>query len=114
LTGERRQSEFEPTLAVVRQSSLDGQERVLLAVRFRHSCLRPRALAEKHEEYARRREHDARVLSDEPQRAAGTRLGLPAPMDDFGTADRDRKRMVRLLLEDVTLNRDEQIILHIP
>ena len=73
-----------------------------------------RALAEAHEEYARRQEHDARVLSDE-QRSAILALAsdFPRLWNDPGTADRDRKRMVRLLLEDVTLNRDEQIKLEI-
>ena len=73
-----------------------------------------RALAEAHDEYARRREHDARVLTDE-QRSAILALAsdFPRLWSNPGTADRDRKRMVRLLLEDVTLNRDEQITLQI-
>lgn len=73
-----------------------------------------RALAEAREEYERRREHDARVLTDE-QRSAILALAsdFPRLWNDTGTPDRDRKRMVRLLLEDVTLNRDEQISLQI-
>jgi hypothetical protein len=73
-----------------------------------------RALAEAHEEYARRQEQDARVLCDD-QRNALLALAsyFPRLWNDSGTADRDRKRMVRLLLEDVTLNRDGQISLQI-
>jgi hypothetical protein len=73
-----------------------------------------RALGEAREEYARRREEDARILTDE-QRSAILQLAsdFPRLWNDPGTLDRDRKRMVRLLLEDVTLNRDDQIILQI-
>ncbi len=73
-----------------------------------------RALGEVHDEYARRREHDARVLTDEQRSAI---LALASDFSrlwrDPGTPDRDRKRMVRLLLEDVTLNRDEHISVQI-
>ena len=73
-----------------------------------------RALSEAHEEYARRREQDARVLTD-AQRSAILALAsdFPRLWSSPGTADRDRKRMVRLLLEDVTLNRDELISLQV-
>jgi hypothetical protein len=54
------------------------------------------------------------VLTEE-QRSAILSLAsdFPRLWNDPGTADRDRKRMVRLLLEDVTLNRGEQISLQI-
>ena len=54
------------------------------------------------------------MLTDE-QRSAILALAsdFPRLWNDPGTTDRDRKRMVRLLLEDVTLNRDEQISLQI-
>jgi hypothetical protein len=73
-----------------------------------------RAFGEASEEYARRREQDARVLTDE-QRSAILSLAsdFPRLWSDPGTADRDRKRMVRLLLEDVTLNRGEKISLQV-
>ncbi len=73
-----------------------------------------RALGEARDEYTRRRDEDARILTDE-QRKAILQLAsdFPRLWNDPGTLDRDRKRMVRLLLEDVTLNRDDKIILHI-
>jgi DNA invertase Pin-like site-specific DNA recombinase len=73
-----------------------------------------RALTEAHEEYARRREQDARVLTDD-QRATILALtsDFPRLWRDPATPDRERKRMVRLLLEDVTLNRDHQVTLQI-
>jgi DNA invertase Pin-like site-specific DNA recombinase len=73
-----------------------------------------RALTEAHEDYARRREQDARVLTDD-QRAAILALtsDFPRLWREPATPDRERKRMVRLLLEDVTLNRDHQLTLQI-
>jgi DNA invertase Pin-like site-specific DNA recombinase len=73
-----------------------------------------RAVAEAREEYEKRTQQDACVLSDE-QRSAILALATDFPRlwRDPGTLDRDRKRMVRLLLEDVTLDRGEKISLHI-
>jgi hypothetical protein len=73
-----------------------------------------RALREAHEEYARRREQDTRTLTAE-QRSAILALAsdFPRLWSDPATSDHDRKRMVRLLLEDVTLTRDELITLQV-
>jgi hypothetical protein len=62
----------------------------------------------------RQREQDRKVLS-EPQRAAILALAadFPALWRDPNTPDRERKRMIRLLLEDITLLRGEHITLHI-
>jgi DNA invertase Pin-like site-specific DNA recombinase len=69
-----------------------------------------RAVAEAQEEYARRREQDTRMVSDEQHSAImALATDFPRLWRDPGTSDRDRKRMVRLLLEDVTLKRDEHI-----
>jgi DNA invertase Pin-like site-specific DNA recombinase len=69
-----------------------------------------RAVAEAQEEYARRREQDMRVVSDEQHSAImALATDFPRLWKDLATSDRDRKRMVRLLLEDVTLKRDEHI-----
>ena len=73
-----------------------------------------RDLAQAHEEYTQGRERDARVLSDDQHNAVlALASDFPRLWNDSATTDRDRKRMVRLLLEDVTLNRDDQIVLHI-
>jgi DNA invertase Pin-like site-specific DNA recombinase len=73
-----------------------------------------RTLGEAQEEYARRREEDTRAVTDE-QRSAIMALATDFPRlwKDPLTSDRDRKRMVRLLLEDVTLNRDEHIHVYV-
>jgi hypothetical protein len=73
-----------------------------------------RTLSEMQQERERQREQDRKVLS-EPQRAAILALAtdFPALWRDPNTPDRERKRMIRLLVEDITLLRGEQIMLHI-
>jgi DNA invertase Pin-like site-specific DNA recombinase len=73
-----------------------------------------RMLTEVQQEYQRQREQDRQVLSEE-QRAAVLALAhdFPALWRDPKTPDRERKRMMRLLLEDITLSRSEHISVHI-
>ena len=73
-----------------------------------------RILTEVQQEYERRREQDRQLLSEE-QRAAILALAhdFPALWRDPKTPSRERKRMIRLLLEDVTLIRGEHITVHI-
>lgn len=73
-----------------------------------------RAQAEAQEEYERGRKRDSCVM-EEAQREAVLALATDFPRlwQDAGTPDRERKRMVRLLLEDVTLLRGEAITAHV-
>jgi hypothetical protein len=75
---------------------------------------RLRALSEAQQVRERQREQDRQVLSAE-QRAAILALATDVPRlwRDPQTPDRERKRMVRLLLEDVTVRRDPGITLHL-
>ena len=69
-----------------------------------------RALETAREEYERRREAD-RIELDEASQKRVRELAhdFPRLWRDPWTCDRDRKRMVRLLLEDATLRKDEAI-----
>jgi DNA invertase Pin-like site-specific DNA recombinase len=73
-----------------------------------------RTLTEVQQECERQREQDRQALSEE-HRAAIRALAsdFPALWRDPKTPDRERKRMIRLLLEDLTLIRGEQITVHI-
>jgi DNA-binding transcriptional regulator YiaG len=73
-----------------------------------------RALTETQQERERQRQQDRQVVSDE-QRSAILALAADFPRlwRDPNTPDRERKRMTRLLVEDVTLIRTENIVLHI-
>jgi len=73
-----------------------------------------RLLTEAQERYEQQRQHD-RAVVDEQQRAriAALASDFPRLWQDPRTPDRERKRMVRLLLEDVTLIRQDQITVHV-
>jgi DNA invertase Pin-like site-specific DNA recombinase len=73
-----------------------------------------RLLTKAQETCERQRAQDRKLL-DEQQRAAILSLATNFPQlwRDPSTPDRERKRMVRLLLEDVTLTREVQLILHL-
>lgn len=72
------------------------------------------ALADAQQEYERRREQDRHVFNEE-QRAAilGLAQDFPRLWQDPATEDRDRTRMIRLLIEDVTMIRGDHITLHV-
>lgn len=73
-----------------------------------------RVLAEVQDEYERQRQAD-RLVVDEKQRAEIMALATDFPRlwRDPKTPDRERKRMVRLILEDVTLTKRDKIMLNI-
>ncbi len=73
-----------------------------------------RELGRAREDYERRREEDRLVLDDH-NRARIRKLASDFPQlwHDQKTPDRERKRMVRLLIEDVTLVKGPQIVAHV-
>ncbi len=72
-----------------------------------------RQLSSAVEHYERR--HEGSVALDDDQRAkvASIAADFPSLWSDPRTPQRERKRMVRLLLADVTLNRDGGITVHV-
>ena len=73
-----------------------------------------RALNDAQQEYERLRQTD-RAVADENRRAqiAGLARDFPALWRDPKTPDREKKRIVRLLLEDITLIKRERISVHV-
>ncbi len=73
-----------------------------------------RGLTEAQEQYERQRQADRTVL-DEPSRLQVLALttDFPRLWQDPRTPERERKRMVRLLIEDVTLRKDEQLMVQV-
>lgn len=105
---------YEAGLAERRYMKVDPDNRLVadtLEADWNHKL---RALAETQEQYQRLREQDRKVL-DEEQRAAILSLATNFPLlwRNPNTPDRERKRMIRLLLEDVTMTRGDDITLHI-
>jgi DNA invertase Pin-like site-specific DNA recombinase len=73
-----------------------------------------RALAETQEQYEQQREKDRVVLDEQSrQKVLALAQDLPRLWHDPHTSDQDRKRMVRLLIEDVTLTKADQITVQI-
>jgi DNA invertase Pin-like site-specific DNA recombinase len=73
-----------------------------------------RALAEAQQEYERRREQDRRIFTEEQRESIlALATDFPRLWRDPNTPDRERKRMVRLLIEDATLLRGQSITLHL-
>jgi hypothetical protein len=73
-----------------------------------------RALTEAQEQYERRRQADRAVLDKESQsRILALTTDFPKLWTSPKTPARERKRMVRLLIEDVTLSKGEQITVEV-
>jgi len=73
-----------------------------------------RALTEAQEQYEQQRQKDKVVLDDQTrQKVLALAQDLPKLWRDSHTSDQDRKRMVRLLIEDVTLIGAKKITAHI-
>ena len=70
-----------------------------------------RQLAEAKDEYEKQRQSDRRTISEEQrQQILALARDFPRLWNDPKTSDRDRKRMVRLLVEDVSLKREQAVI----
>ena len=116
--GLRRQqvdrARYEAELAQRRYLSVDPDNRLVaqsLEADWDHKL---RALREAQDDYERRREADGRAL-DASQREQILALAgdFPRLWRDPAVPQRERKRMVRLLVEDVTLLRTDKVVAHV-
>lgn len=105
---------YEADLAQRRYMHVDPQNRLVADTLEADWNQKLHGLDEAQQEYEQRRQQDRHVFNEE-QRAAILALArdFPRLWRDPATEDRDRKRMIRLLVEDVTMLRDEQITLHL-
>ena len=69
-----------------------------------------RALGGAQDEYERRSSRATSLADSDKVRIAGLASDFPALWSDPRTPQRERKRMVRLLVEDVTLRREDKLI----
>ena len=105
---------YEADLAQRRYMHVDPANRLVADALEAEWNSKLRALNEAQEECARLRQAD-RMAVDEAQKAriAALASDFPRLWQDPRTPDREKKRMVRLLLEDVTLLKREQILVHV-
>ncbi len=105
---------YEAELAQRRYMNVDPSNRLVADTLEADWNQKLRALAEAQEECERQRRADRDGLGG-PQREAVLALSgdFQRIWEDSNTPDRERKRIARLLLEDVTLLRSENIHVHI-
>jgi recombinase/recombinase-like zinc beta ribbon protein len=73
-----------------------------------------RVLADTQEEYERKQQEDRLNLNEEQEKQVlALTADFPKLWRDSSTPQRERKRMLRLLLEDATLLKDKQITVHV-
>jgi DNA invertase Pin-like site-specific DNA recombinase len=107
-------AQYEADLARRRYMRVDPDNRLVADSLEAEWNSKLRILTETQQARERQRQQDRQALSNE-QRAAILALAADFPRlwRDPNTPDRERKRMTRLLVEDVTLLRAENIVLHI-
>jgi DNA invertase Pin-like site-specific DNA recombinase len=105
---------YEADLARRRFMQVDPENRLVADELEAEWNRKLRALTEAQEECERRRQADKAVL-DDAQRARVLALAtdLPRLWQEPTTPDRERKRMVRLLVEDITLKKGPQVTVHV-
>lgn len=105
---------YEAELAQRRYMRVDPENRLVADTLEAEWNQKLRALSETQQEYDHRCQQDRQMFSEE-QRTSILALAqdFPRLWRDPATEDRDRKRMIRLLVEDVTMLRGEQITLHL-
>jgi hypothetical protein len=98
---------YEAKLAQRRYLRVDPDNR-LVAVTLESEWNNKRALEAAQDDYERQRASD--VLLDNRQRMLALAIDFPRLWRDPETPARERKRMVRLLIEDVTLIKGEELV----
>jgi DNA invertase Pin-like site-specific DNA recombinase len=111
---EVARAEYEAQLAQRRFFRVDPDNRLVADALEADWNAKLRAVAETREALERQRQKDRHIL-DPQQRAeiAGLATDFRRLWQDPATPDRERKRLVRLLIEDVTLLKSEVITAHI-
>lgn len=109
-----QRARYEAELAEHRFMKVDPNHRLVADELEADWNAKLRDLAEAQEEYERQRQADA-ALFDEKTKARIMSLATDFPKlwSDPSTSDRERKRMVRLLIEDVTLIKKEKVTAHV-
>jgi DNA invertase Pin-like site-specific DNA recombinase len=108
------QAQYEADVARRRFMRVDPDHRLVADSLEAEWNVKLKAVVEAQEAYDRARSHNGAVL-DEEQRARilGLATDFPRLWADPATPQRERKRMARLLLEDVTLLQDQAITVHV-
>jgi hypothetical protein len=105
---------YETDLARRRYMHVDPENRLVAATLEAEWNMRLRELEKTEEEYEQKRKQDLRLLDEnDRERIQSLATDFPALWQNPNVPFKEKKRMIRLLIEDVTLNRKEQIDIHI-
>ena len=105
---------YDADLARERFMQVDPKNRLVADTLEANWNERLRALTHAQEQYERQRQADRAVLDQEARsRILALAADFPKLWKDPKTPDRERKRMARLLIEDVTLIKDEQVTIQV-
>jgi DNA invertase Pin-like site-specific DNA recombinase len=104
-------AQYEADLARQRYLRCDPQNRLVASTLEADWNTALRALQQAQTEFEEQRQRNALPITDEVRRRVmALTTDFPAVWHDPGTTDRDRKRLLRLLLEDVTLLKSPQAV----
>jgi DNA invertase Pin-like site-specific DNA recombinase len=105
---------YEADLAQRRYMRVDPDNRLVADTLEADWNRKLRALQEAQQEYERQRQKDSTTIDEELRRRLHTlATDFPRLWRDPNTPDRERKRLAHLLLQDVTLIKREQLLIHI-
>jgi DNA invertase Pin-like site-specific DNA recombinase len=105
---------YEAELAQRRYMRVDPDNRLVADTLEADWNRRLRALQEAQQEYEQQRQKDCMAIDEELRGRLHTlATDFPRLWRDPNTPDRERKRLAHLLLEDVTLIKREQLLIHI-
>jgi len=109
-----QRAQYEADRARVRYMRVDPNNRLVADTLEAQWNEKLRLLAQAKDDYEAQQRADSAQLTDEQRsKIMALAADFPTLWHSPATADRDRKRMARLLLEDVTLRRDQEIIVQI-
>jgi DNA invertase Pin-like site-specific DNA recombinase len=107
-------AQYETDLARRRYMQVDPDNRLVADSLEGEWNTRLRSLRDARDEYERAREADRLALDEETKaRIRALASDFPALWHDPKTAARERKRMVRLVIEDVTLLKEEEVTFNV-
>jgi DNA invertase Pin-like site-specific DNA recombinase len=109
-----QRAQYEADQARLRYLRVDPNNRLVAETLETQWNEKLRSLAQAKEEYEKQHARDGVQLGEEQKaRIRALASDFPKLWHDPKTLDRDRKRMARLLLEDVTLQRDRDILVQV-
>jgi hypothetical protein len=109
-----QRAQYEADQARIRYMRVDPNHRLVADTLETQWNEKLRGLAQVKEEYEHHRQCDAaQIAAEQKAKILALASDFPTLWRDAKTSDRDRKRMARLLLEDVTLQRGQEIVLQL-